>query len=170
MRISREKVRHGQNITQQWVVWVEWAEWTSLQVVLTGCPMYRAFSRLSGSLLFFFLLFSSQVNGVPGNDSVMELCGELASLLFCLFTLLNCLSNIGPILVISYRSWIFAKISRARRVGKKDHRGSNPHNFLVLQRELVTTTPHVLLFKNQWKKYSGKMIQVNNQIYLLKFL
>lgn len=114
VRGRRDKVPHGQNIVQQWVAWVKW---TSLQVVLTGCSMYWAFSSLSGSLLF--LLFSSQANGVPGNGSVMELCRELASLLFCLLTLLNHLSNIGPILAISYRSWIFAKIWQSSEGGEE---------------------------------------------------
>lgn len=46
VRISRDEAPHGWNIMQQWV------EWTSLQVVLSSCPMYWAFSSLSGSLLF----------------------------------------------------------------------------------------------------------------------
>lgn len=46
VRISRDEAPRGQNIMQQWV------EWTSLQVVLSSCPMYWAFRSLSGSLLF----------------------------------------------------------------------------------------------------------------------
>jgi len=113
VRISREKVTRRQKVMQQWVTWVEW---TSLQVALTSCPMYWAFSSLSGSLLPCSLL--------PKLVGFLEWFGNgalrgVSVPAFCLLTLLNRLSNTEPVLAVSYRSWIFAKTWQSSERGEQ---------------------------------------------------